>query len=180
VPRLPLEVTRCTPKECQPSDIAWFRRMVLEGGEVNPQTLPGLMKGAHSLGFARLRSDIVGIGALKRPFEVHRAKVFTQAQATVSPEAFPFELGCLYVRPEARGQRVASALVNNLVLSGKNAGIYATSRNNNDPMHAALAKEGFERHGLPFPSVRKGVAPLLLFVRPPRSNPIMHSPRFRP
>jgi len=38
--------------------------MVLEAGEVNPNTLPGLIDRALALAFARLDGALVGVGAI--------------------------------------------------------------------------------------------------------------------
>jgi RimJ/RimL family protein N-acetyltransferase len=69
-----------------------------------------------------------------------------------NPEQFEFELGWVYVRPSARGKGVASALVESLVSSLNGACAYATSRVDNERMHAALKRFGFVPVGVPYPS----------------------------
>lgn len=137
---------------CTTDDLATFRQMVIEGGEVDPNTLPGLIEQALALAFARMDSSLVGVGTIKRPYDAHRAKVFEKAKSLLNPSEFEFELGWFYVHPSARGNRLASKLVQALMPSLEGRAVYTTSRTDNDRMHASLKRAGFVQEGTPYPS----------------------------
>ncbi len=142
---------------------ALFEQMVLEGGEVNPKTLPGLIDRALVLAFARLDGVLVGVGAIKRPYVSHRGDVFEWAQAELDSTKFEFELGWVYVNVSGRNRRLASRLVEELMLSLNGASVYATSRVDNERMHASLKRFGFKRVGVPYPS-KQNEPEIQLFV----------------
>lgn len=140
-----------------------FQQMVFEGGEVNPNTLPSLVDRALALAFARLDGTLVGVGAIKRPYESHRKDVFTWAMADLDPTQFEFELGWVYVSPSCRGKRIASRLVEKLMPVLIRAPVYATSRVDNERMHASLKRFGFKQVGVPYPS-KQNEPEIQLFV----------------
>jgi ribosomal protein S18 acetylase RimI-like enzyme len=140
------------PGEVSDEDRAAFEEMVLEAGEVNPNSLSGLIDRALALAFARIDGALVGVGAIKQPFGSHRAHVFKWAKSDLDPKQFPFELGWVYVKSSARGSRIASRLVEKLMPALKGARVYATSRVNNDRMHSSLKRFGFQPVGVPYPS----------------------------
>jgi len=148
----PNEVIVLSPKACAVGDLAAFKQMVIDGGEVEANTLPGLVEQALALGFARVDGALVGVGAIKRPYDAHRAKVFEKAKSLLNPSEFGFELGWFYVHPSARGNRLASKLVEALMPSLEGRAAYTTSRTNNDRMHAPLYRVGFVQEGTPYPS----------------------------
>lgn len=152
------------PANAAGNDLALFEKLVLEGGEVNPHTLPGLMANAQSLAFARKGDSIVGVGGNKRPSRSHKAKVFRKANAQLDAEQFEFELGWVYVRPEERRQGIAPALVESLMLAVGTALVYATSAVDKGSMHTALGRVGFRRIGVPFSS-EQNESDIQLFVR---------------
>lgn len=145
-------ITVLSPKACTAADLATFKQMVIEGGEVDPNTLPGLTKQALALAFARVDSALVGVGAIKRPYDTHRAKEFEKAKSLLNPSEFEFELGWFYIHPSARGNRLASKLVQALMPSLEGRAMYTTSRTNNDRMHSSLQQAGFVQEGTPYPS----------------------------
>lgn len=151
------------PGEVSAEDRAAFEEMVLEAGEVNPNTLPGLIDGALALAFARLDGALVGVGAIKRPYGSHRGDVFKWAKSDLDPKQFPFELGWVYVKPAAQGRRIASRLVEKLMPVLNGARVYATSRVNNYRMHSSLKRFGFKPVGVPYPS-KQNEPEIQLFV----------------
>src|SRR5690348_1731849 len=112
------------PAEISPEDRAAFEQMVLEAGEVDPQTLPGLIDRALALAFARLNGALVGVGAIKRPYSGHRGHVFSWAKSKLDPKQFEFELGWVYVKPAAQNRRIASRLVDQLMPALNGAQVY--------------------------------------------------------
>ena len=97
-------------------------------------------------------TDYFAVGAVKRPNTDYRAGVFAKADVKQEPAQFEFELGWVYVHPSARGRGLASALVGVLVPTLHGARAYATSRVNNERMHASLKRFGFKPVGIPYPS----------------------------
>ena len=53
-------ITVLPPKRAAIADLATFRLLVIEGGEVNPVTLPKLIEQSLVLAFARMDNLIVG------------------------------------------------------------------------------------------------------------------------
>lgn len=141
-----------SPNECSAADIAAFQKLVEEGGEVDPITLPALLERALAIAMASLDGQLVGVGAIKRPNCGHRATVFKRAKSTLDPTEFKFEMGWFYVSPSARGNRLASKLIQGLVPVVDGRSVYSTSRTNNDRMHASLRRVGFLTEGTPYPS----------------------------
>jgi hypothetical protein len=140
------------PSACDASTLSEFQALVLAGGEVDPTTLPNLIQRALVLGFAHLGASLVGVSGIKRPNDSYRSKVFMKAKSPLNPSKFEFELGWVYVNPCARGNRLASRLVLDLMPALKGAAVYATSRVDNWPMHSSLHRAGFRLEGTPYPS----------------------------
>jgi GNAT superfamily N-acetyltransferase len=138
--------------------------MILEAGEVNPDTLSALIDRAIGFVFARIDGALVGVGAIKRPYDSHRRDVFSWAKCGLDPTEFPFELGWIYVKPEAQGNRIASQLVEKLMPLTNGERVYATSRVNNHRMHSSLKRFGFNAVGTPYDS-RQNQPKIQLFVR---------------
>jgi GNAT superfamily N-acetyltransferase len=147
-----IAVIALLPREASAEERAAFEQMVLEAGEVNPDTLPGLIDRALALAFVRLDGTLVAVGAIKRPYSEHRGHVFTWAKSKIDPKQFEFELGWIYVKPAAQGKRIASRIVEKLMPVLNGALVYATSRVNNDRMHSSLKRFGFQPVGIPYPS----------------------------
>jgi GNAT superfamily N-acetyltransferase len=141
-----------SPTECSAADIAAFKQLVKEGGEVDPATLPALIDRALVLVTAHLQGQLVGVGAIKRPYDGHRARVFEKAKSLLDPTEFEFEFGWFYVRPAARGNGLASKLVQALMPALAGLAAYSTSRTNNVRMHASLLRAGFVPEGAPYRS----------------------------
>lgn len=154
----------CPPKSCSADQLTAFKRMVIEGGEVSRATLATLVDRALVIAFARAAGVLVGVGAIKRPHDTHRKRVFLGAKSLLNPSHFDFELGWVCVDSAHRGKGLASRLVESLTLSLKGAAVYATSRVNNDRMHSSLRRFGFKTEGLPYPS-RVNAPEIQLFVR---------------
>lgn len=140
------------PSSASTAELSAFKEFVLVGGEVNSETLPGLLLRALSLGFARIDGELVAVAGIKRPNLGYRAGAFRNSGALHDPAQFEFEFGWVYVHPSARGKGVATALVEALVPTLNGACAYATSRLDNVQMHAALKKFGFKTVGAPYPS----------------------------
>lgn len=140
------------PGACDAAALTEFQTLVREGGEVDPATLPALVKNALSLAFVKSSMSLVGVGAIKRPYASYRSRVFKSARSLLKADDYEFELGWVYVRPSAQGNRLASRLVQELMPHLNGAAMYATSRVDNVRMHASLSRAGFCPEGIPYPS----------------------------
>ena len=152
------------PEAVADEDLIAFRHMVIAGGEVNPDTLPDLVSRALTLAYAKISEEIVGVSAIKRPNPAYRNRLFAKAGANKDPSTFEYELGWVHVHPSARGQGIASDLVEVLLPSLNGALVYATSHVNNIRMHSSLKRFGFEHVGVTYSSHLNEI-PIQLFVR---------------
>lgn len=160
----PSVVVMRQPSAASTGELSAFKKLVLATGEVSAETLSGLVSRALSLAFARVGGELVAVGAIKRPNLGYRARAFTNSGALQDPALFEFELGWVYVHPSARGKGIASTLVATLVPSLNGSRAYATSRVNNEQMHAILKRFGFKATGTSYPS-KLNEPEIQLFVR---------------
>lgn len=160
-----LEISCLRPGQVDIESEELFKQTVIAAGEVNPDTLPALYRRARVICFGRLHGELAGVGALKRPYAKHRARVFEQAKSTLDPQIFDYEIGWFHVLERFKGLGISSHMVEQLMPYRNRAHVYATSRIDNHPMHSALTRHGgFVREGSEYPSEHGGV-PLCLFVR---------------
>ena len=159
-----ITVTAARPAEFTPSERTSFMQLVREGGEVNSGTLPDLVDRAEALAIARKDSELVGVGAVKRPYPTHRSSVFKAAKIDLLPDEFAFEIGWVFVHSDARGLGLSGRLFEVLMPYVGAARAYATSRIDNVPMHATLSRFGFKLVGASYPSKQSDTT-IQLFVR---------------
>ena len=142
-----------------------FYRLVLDGSEVESNTLQNLLRSANCLAFAESNEgNMVTTAALKTPNATYPPKVFKKSGTTLCSADFPMELGWIYTRPHARGKGIASALVAGLVQRcGQN--VFATSADDaaHASVHRMLERNGFATTGDPYPGSSGRM--LKLFVR---------------
>ena len=153
-----------SPAECSNIEIGAFIAFVRAGGEVSIQGLPERIRSAAALVFGRIDGLVVGIAALKQPQASYRHRVNSESGASIPAKDFPYELGWVYVSPESRNKGFSILLSQAALAEGKGAGVFATSRTDNIPMHRSLAKLGFEEIGSPYASGR-GNHSLQVFAR---------------
>jgi predicted GNAT family N-acyltransferase len=141
-----------SPSDCAPQALAEFEKLVIEGGAVDPQGLAQRIREASRLLFLRTSCGrLVGVAALKQPRPGYRHKVFTAAQATVSPDRYPVELGWVVVTNSHHGRRLSIRIVGELLTFAKNENIFATTRA--DERVITFASEyGFKMNGKPYRS----------------------------
>jgi GNAT superfamily N-acetyltransferase len=140
------------PSDCTAQALIDFEKLVIEGAAVNPQGLPERIRKASRLLFLRaLHDQLVGIGALKHPRPEYRNKVFADAQATVSADEYPVELGWVVVAKSYQGRRLSTRIVGELLAFAKNENIFATTRADERVLSFAFDC-GFKTNGKPFPS----------------------------
>jgi GNAT superfamily N-acetyltransferase len=95
--------------------------------------------------------QLVGAGALKHPRPEYRNKVFADAQASLSADEYPVELGWVVVAKLYQGRRLSTRIVGELLAFAKNENIFATTRADERVLSFAFDC-GFKINGKPFPS----------------------------
>lgn len=141
-----------------------FIAMVRAGGEVGDAVLEENVRNAECLVFLRQGSCLGGVAALKNPLPGYRHTIKVKTGVTVGASEFSFELGYVFVLPSVRRQGFSVALTRAALATAGGKGVFATSRTNNDGMHATLKKFSFVQTGSSYASVH-GDHYLQLFVR---------------
>ncbi|MEM1293714.1 MAG: GNAT family N-acetyltransferase [Verrucomicrobiota bacterium] len=157
-----METNAKSPQHCSAVELDEFERLVKEGGEVDPKGLRRRIEKAERLVFCG-SNPVLGVGAVKNPVERYKTSVFTKAGVLDRMDDHKFELGWLYVSPEARGMGVGNHLMEAAIQVSAEGGIFATTRSNNDAMHYLFQKYAFEKVGTEYKSA-KGDHTLVLYV----------------
>lgn len=152
------------PDEWPVHDREEFESLVRESGEVAVAGLSERIQNAAVLVCHHVRKQLVGVAALKRPKDAYREKVSERSGTALEKGNYPFELGWVFVRPEARGGGVSRKLVAACLEAAGESGVFATTREDNDPMRCCLAKNGLKRLGRPYKSER-GEYYLVVYAR---------------
>lgn len=153
-----------SPDDCSIDEIADFIAMVLAAGEVTQNGLKDRIRSAVRLGFLREENCLAGVAALKHPALSYRSSVASSSGTPLPSARYPFELGWVYILPIARGKKYSSLISDAVLAAAGTAGVFATSRTSNFPMHRTLDRLGFVRSGKAYVS-RRGSHELQLFVR---------------
>ena len=153
------------PSECSDAEVQNFVTQVLSGGAVTALGLESRVISAAFLVFLTQGQCLKGVAALKRPKPMYRKSVSERAGIPLDVAAFPFELGWVFVQPSARGAGLSSKLVSTALSAAPGAGVFATSRSDNTPMHRTLEHLSFIRVGCPYESSRSSHQ-IQLFIRP--------------
>ena len=160
-----ISIRCCSPAACSDRELAAFVRLVVSGGEVDPQGLNARVHHAVKLSFAVREDLLVGVAALKTPSEAYREKISRGSGVEIPVASVPYELGWVYVIKEARGQGLAFALSEAALTASQGHSVLATTRSENGAMQRCLAQLGFSATGGPFFS-RLADYQLQLFFRP--------------
>ena len=81
--------------EFSKDEIAAFKKIVIEAGEVSSETFDGLISKNPVLLFYPDTKKIEAIGALKIPNESYKNRVLAKSESTVNMDDYEFELGCI-------------------------------------------------------------------------------------
>src|SRR5712692_4061160 len=146
----------------RPFATSWH--LFLRAARSHPKGLENRIRSAVRLIFLSVCCCLCGVAALKRPERRYRKDVSSKSGIPLPEAEYPFELGWVFVMPSARGRRFSLDLTQAALSAAGTAGVFATSRTDNIPMHAVLTKFGFVPAGHPYPSTR-GSHQLQLFVR---------------
>jgi hypothetical protein len=137
--------------------------LVLKGGEVRKEPLPDLVDNVLVIGFVWVERTLAAVGGVKRPKVGYRGKIFKRPLC-LTQEAYPYELGRVFVDERFRRMGMARALTARLV-RGLASPVYATSRVNNEGMHKALVGARFQQAGEPYAG-RHRCERFQVFLRP--------------
>ena len=139
------------PSECTIAELDEFEKMVIAGGEVTPHGLRQRIEKAAVLVFIN-DGGCLAIGAIKKPNKGYKDGVFSKAGVADKSKEFSYELGWLYVKPEARGNGLGHSLMRAVIKYLGDSGCYATTRENNASMHHLFSQYNFYRLGNAYPS----------------------------
>lgn len=158
------EIVAKSPGICTAAEILSFVALAEQGGEVAPGGLKQRVIGAANLAFLHYGGRLAGVAALKHPNAGYRARVASAAGIALAQDSFPYELGWVFIAPEARGNGYAHPLSQAALSLADGCGVFATSRTDNVAMHRALANLGFLPSGSIYHSQHGGHR-LQLFTR---------------
>jgi len=150
------------PSDCSKEELDTFERLVIAGGEVSPEGLRQRIQRAEKLIFI-YDGECVAIGAIKKPNAGYKAGVFKKSKVTEQRE-YKHELGWLYVSSAARGKGYGRALMEAIKELLAETPCFATTREDNEPMHYLFSQFGFSRLGQPYKS-QNGDYLLTLYAR---------------
>jgi len=142
-----LDITAATPDRFSQDERDLFGALVREAGEVGESALATNIRTAKALVFGRLAGKVLGIAALKRPQLSYRKRIGGKAGVDLGPASYPYELGYVFLLPEAQGKKLSHGLVAAALACADGAAVFATARADNAAMLAALAKAGFKQAG---------------------------------
>jgi len=143
--------------EFSSEEITVFKKIVMEAGEVSPDTFDSLILKQPRLLFVGNTSNPVGVGALKVPNDSYKKRVFASAGSSYDSADFDVELGWVVSRQSGKGSRMAALLA-------EGTRLYATVREENLHMQHLLEKNGFRQSGNHYLSKDRKYY-LLLFVK---------------
>lgn len=152
-----LRVVLKSPASCSAPEIGAFIAFVLSGGEVAKTGLSDRINSARALVFGFIENELAGIASLKAPLPSYRSRISRLSGVKLAENAFPFELGWVYVREPYRGQRLSVQLAAAASNASNGHGVFATSAVGNVPMHATLRHLGFAVAGTSYLSGRRDI-----------------------
>ncbi len=137
-------------KEFSNKEIAAFKKIVLEAGEVSSATFDGLISKNPVLLFYPETENIEAVGALKIPNDSYKKRVFEKSEADVNRAKYEYELGWIVCLSEEKG--IGQKITEALAIYKPNQ--YATVRKENVKMNHIIQKFGFKQVGKSYNSNR--------------------------
>ena len=158
-----MKLTVTKPSDMRKEDRAAFIDFVNQAGEVDPETLPGLVADAVALVTIHEGETLIGTAALKRPSADYRKRTFKKANHEQAEAAHPLELGWVHVHQDHERKGHGLRRVEAVLEAAKGEGVYATTKN--DAMRRMLPKASFAKAGGDYHSTRKPEEMLSLYTR---------------
>lgn len=156
-----IDIRATTTREISGDERAAFIKLVRKGGEVDGRALVANVKSARVLILGSIAGDVKGIAALKRPQANYRKRIGQKSGADIGEAHCPYELGYVFLLPEARGKGLSHRLVAKALEHVDSKAVFATARVDNKAMLATLAKGRFKQIGQDY-SGRSGRIRLLI------------------
>lgn len=153
-----------SPNECPDNELSEFEALVLKGGEVIAEGLLERIKLAENLIFVR-DETCVGIGAIKRPYDSYKNKVFKKSGVPNIANEYLFELGWILSRRTGVGHIIMQSIITAI----GNSTCFATTREHNGAMHHLFNQYGFAKVGEKYKS-DNGEYSLVLYVSQPHKS----------
>ncbi|WDH47270.1 GNAT family N-acetyltransferase [Pseudomonas chlororaphis] len=150
------------PKDCSSTELNIFERLVSDGGEVSLAGLRQRIQRAEKLIFIN-DGECVAVGAIKNPNARYKTGVFEKSNAPEQSK-YQYELGWLYVSSAARGKGYGRILMEAIKESLAGKACFATTREENTPMHYLFGQFGFSKLGQPYKSAN-GDYSLVLYAK---------------
>jgi len=158
-----MEIIVNPPKACSDNELKTFEKLVSDGGEVSLVGLRQRIQRAEKLLFIN-DGECVAIGAIKNANIEYKAGVFEKSNAPEQSK-YQYELGWLYVSSAARGKGYGRSLMEAMKELTTGKACFATTRENNAPMHHLFSQFGFSKLGRSYKS-EKGDYFITLYVKP--------------
>lgn len=156
-----MEIISKAPRDCSNTELETFERLVSAGGEVSLAGLRQRIQSAEKLIFIN-DGECVAVGAIKNPNAAYKAGIFKKSNASEQSK-YQYELGWFYVSSIARGKGYGRALMEETQELLAGTACFATTRENNAPMHRLFRHFGFSRLGQPY-KTDNGDYSLILYV----------------
>lgn len=157
-----MEAITKIPKDCSGAELDTFERLVRQGSEVGGDGLRKRIEQAEHLVFI-YDGECIAVGAIKSPNTNYKHRVFKKSGVN-NPDRFGLELGWLYVAENSRKKGIGRILMQNIVSALTDKRCFATTREDNAPMHSLFGEFGFLKLGNPYKS-EKGYYSLVLYAR---------------
>ena len=153
------------PADCSDDELEAFEGLVKEGGEVAVGDLHRRIKKAEWFVFL-FEEDrtLAGVAALKRPDDTYKKKVFRKARSPEPADNFTFEAGWIFVDEHFRGRKYSRILLEAVLALAGEEQVFATTRENNEPMRRTNLHCGLKESGSPYVS-EEGDYSLVLYTR---------------
>ena len=136
------EVNTCVPGELSPGEVETCIAIVQRGDAVNLRTMKRDLPRAGIIATARIRNQIIGVGAIKSVRRQYAAQV--SANSGITFPAKTLELGYVAVDSEHRGCGL-SHRITKILLSQHTGRLFATT--DSEWMKKTLLEAGFSQKG---------------------------------
>lgn len=131
-------------------EISQIKNLIIEGDEVNVNTLTERLSNAERISFYIENEEIISTATIKIPTANYKKNTFINSKANVAFDNFEFELGYISTNINYRGQKLASKLCKELCALYSNHNIFSTTRIDNEPMKSILLQNDFKEIGNEF------------------------------
>lgn len=131
-------------------EINQIKNLIIEGDEVNVNTLTERLSNAERISFYLEDEEIISTATIKIPTANYKKNTFINSKSNVAFDNFEFELGYISTNINFRGQKLASKLCKELCALYSKHNIFSTTRIDNEPMKLILLQNDFKEIGNEF------------------------------